>query len=68
MQRSNTSQSTTSSEEEEEVLAVWGLTSDDMEVASTLEGVSYDVICAWCEPGTSGSHGICADHSAELRR
>lgn len=54
-------------EEEEETLVLWGLTSEDLEGESDLEGVSYDVICAWCEPGTGGSHGICADHAVGLR-
>lgn len=23
-------------------------------------------VCAWCEPGTPGSHGICEKHKAQL--
>ena len=59
---------TSLSPEEQETLDLWGLTVEDLEQPSTIEGVSYDLVCAWCHPGLSNaSHIMCEAHRAQLQ-
>jgi hypothetical protein len=52
-------------QEEQEILALYGLTEQDL---VALPGCStLEAHCAWCEPGSNGSHGVCEGHAETIK-